>query len=129
MEGRMPGLVPGSIVAIALFAAGCASQHAAEASLAAAGCKIDAAQACASVRGQEINMEGMSADQRMVEQNSSATAPIHITVHFPSGDPDLQVRCDLNSRTQAVVYAEVLPGPALSDKDIDYLRGSGFCSP
>jgi hypothetical protein len=125
----MQRLARSIVAAVAAFAVGCGSQHGNQASLAAAGCKVDAAQVCAGVKGQEINMAGMSADQRMVEQNSSATAEVHMPIHFPSGDPDLEVNCNINSRTQAVVYAEVLPGPALSDKDIDFLRGSGFCSP
>jgi hypothetical protein len=125
----MPKLGLTALAAIAILIAGCGSR-ASEQSLAAAGCKIDAAQACASIKGHAVDMSntGMSGDQRMVEQNSAATANIHIPIQFPSGDPDLTINCNIKTRTQAVVYAEVVPGPALSDKDIDFLRGAGFCS-
>jgi hypothetical protein len=50
------------------------------------GCKVDPAPICDSARGQNVDMSnGMTADPRMVEQNSARTANIFIPIKRTDG--------------------------------------------
>ena len=92
------------------------------------GCKINAAQICANVRGKEVNMSGVTADQRMVEQNSGHTADIFVPIRMPDGSAIVEVHCGINTQKQSVVYAQVKAGPPLTDERAKYLRAQGYCA-
>jgi len=52
------------------------------------GCRVDAARICNNIRGQNVTMSdtGLSADPRMVEQNSARTANIFVPMKRLNGD-------------------------------------------
>jgi len=92
--------------------AGCASQSASTASSGGSGssgavvmngCKVDPAPICDSARGQSVDMSnGMTADPRMVEQNSARTASLHTPVNRADGQELFEVECGMNTLHQSV---------------------------
>ncbi|HYL57509.1 MAG TPA: hypothetical protein VEU51_01460 [Candidatus Acidoferrales bacterium] len=93
------------------------------------GCKIDAAKICAGARGQPVNMSGMTADRRMVEQNSEHTAQVFLPIKDPDGNELVEVECGINYQKDSVVYASVKAGPKMTEDHLKYLRAQGICEP
>jgi hypothetical protein len=94
------------------------------------GCRVDPARICNSIRGQNVTMSntGLSADPRMVEQQSVRTANIFVPVKKPNGDEIFEVECGMNTLNQSVTWANIKTGPPVTDADATYLRGAGYCS-
>ena len=93
------------------------------------GCKVDPAPICDSIRGQSVNMSnGMTADPRMVEQNSSRTANIFIPIKRLNGEEIFEVECGMNTLHQSVTWAQIKTGPPVTDDDVKFLRARGLCS-
>jgi hypothetical protein len=114
---------------IAFALAACSSGGGTEQSLAAKGCKLDAAAICGrAVQNHTYNLAGMTADQRMVEQNEPATSDMHVTIPMPPDEPEIDVRCTINSQLGSVRYASISSGPAVSDDGVKFLRARGYCS-
>jgi hypothetical protein len=122
-------LVSGSIAACASQSASNASSGGATGAVVMKGCKVDPAPICDSARGQNVEMSnGMTADPRMVEQNSARTANIHIPINRLNGEELFEVECGMNTLNQSVTWAQIKTGPALSDEDVKFLRARGLCS-
>lgn len=64
----------------------------------------------------------------MVEQNEPAVSDMHVTIPMPPGEPDIDVRCTVNSRLGTLRYASVASGPAVTDDGVKFLRARGYCS-
>jgi hypothetical protein len=93
------------------------------------GCKVDPAPICDSARGQSVEMSnGMTADPRMVEQNSARTASLHIPINRADGQELFEVECGMNTLHQSVTWAQIKTGPAVTDDDVKFLRARGLCS-
>jgi hypothetical protein len=71
---------------------------------------------------------GLSADARMVEQNSARTANIHIPINRADGQELFEVECGMNTINQSVTWAQIRTGPTLTDEDVKFLRARGLCS-
>jgi hypothetical protein len=118
--------------------AACASQSASNASSGGGGssgavvmngCKVDPAPICDSARGQSVDMSnGMTADPRMVEQNSARTANIFIPIKRTDGQELFEVECGMNTLHQSVTWAQIKTGPPVTDDDVKFLRAQGLCS-
>ncbi len=65
---------------------------------------------------------GLSADPRMVEQNSARTANIFVPVNRPNGDEIFEVECGMNTLNQSVSWAQIKTGPPVTDDDAKFLR-------
>ena len=123
-----------SLMLISFALAACASQSGSSGSSGTVdvgnGCKVNATEICANVRGKSVDMSGtgLSADQRMVEQNSGHTADIFIPIKMPDGSSILEVHCGINAQKQSVVYAQVKTGPPMPDERVKYLRAQGLCT-
>jgi hypothetical protein len=92
------------------------------------GCKVDPAPICDSARGQSVDMGGMTADPRMVEQNSERTANIFIPIKRLDGQELFEVECGMNTLHQSVTWAQIKTGPPITDDDVKFLRARGLCS-
>jgi hypothetical protein len=94
------------------------------------GCRVDPARICNSVRGQNVVMSGtgLTADSRMVEQNSARTANITVPVNKANGDEIFEVECGMNTLHQSVSWAHIKTGAPVTDDDANYLRARGYCS-
>jgi len=93
------------------------------------GCKVDPAPICDRVRGQNVDMSnGMTADPRMVEQNSARTASISIPINRLNGEEIFEVECGMNTLHQSVTWAQIKTGPPVTDDDVKFLRARGLCS-
>ena len=93
------------------------------------GCKVDPAPICDGARGQSVDMSnGMTADPRMVEQNSARTANLHIPINRLNGDEIFEVECGMNTINQSVTWAQIKTGPPVTDDDVKFLRARGLCS-
>lgn len=119
---------------VSMAVAGCASQPAPSGGKGSTnvvdmnGCKVDPAPICNSLRGQSVEMSnGMTADPRMVEQNSVRTANIFVPVKR-HGEELFEVECGMNTLNQSVSWAQIKTGPKLTDDDVKYLRALGYCS-
>jgi hypothetical protein len=94
------------------------------------GCRVDPARICNNVRGQNVTMSGtgLSADPRMVEQNSARTANIFVPVKRLNGGEIFEVECGINTLNQSVSWAHIKSGPTVTDDDTKFLRAQGYCS-
>ena len=93
------------------------------------GCKVDPAPICDSARGQSVDASnGMTADPRMVEQNSERTANIFIPIKRLNGEEIFEVECGMNTLHQSVTWAQIKTGPPVTDDDVKFLRARGLCS-
>jgi hypothetical protein len=94
------------------------------------GCKVDPAPICNSLRGQSVDMSntGLSADSRMLEQNSARTANVFVPIKGNNGDELFEVECGMNTINQSVTWAQIKTGPKLTDEDVKFLRARGMCS-
>ena len=132
MQWRLPALL--FILSTAIAA--CGSQKASSAgggpsnAMVLNGCRVDPARICNGIRGQSVTMSGtgLSADPRMVEQDSARTANIFVPVKKPNGDEIFEVECGMNTLNQSVSWAQIKTGPPVTDDDVKYLRGAGYCS-
>ena len=71
---------------------------------------------------------GLSADPRMLEQNSARTANIFVPVRKLNGDEIFVVECGINTLNQSVSWAHVQTGPPVTDDDVKFLRAANYCS-
>jgi hypothetical protein len=94
------------------------------------GCRVDPARICDNVRGQNVTMSntGMTADPRMLEQQSVRTANIFVPVKRDNGDEIFEVECGINTLNQSVSWAHVKTGPKVTDDDAKFLRARGYCT-
>ena len=70
----------------------------------------------------------MTADPRMVEQNSARTASLHTPVNRADGQELFEVECGMNTLHQSVTWAQIKTGPPVTDDDVKFLRARGLCS-
>ena len=123
-----------SLMLISFALAACASQSAssgpAGTKLIGSGCNFNAASVCASARNKPVQMSstGLSADQRMLEQNSAHTADIFIPINMPDGSEIVEVKCRINAQKQSVQDANVQVAAPITDEREKYLRAQGFCA-
>jgi len=121
---------------LSMSIAGCSSQNASSGgggssgAVVMNGCRVDPAPICDSARGQSVDMgdTGLSADPRMVEQNSSRTANIFIPIKRADGQELFEVECGMNTLHQSVTWAQIKTGPPVTDDDVKFLRARGLCS-
>jgi hypothetical protein len=93
------------------------------------GCKVDPAPICDSIRGQSVDASnGMTADPRMVEQNSARTANIFVPIKRLDGQELFEVECGINTLHQSVTWAQIKTGPPVTDDDVKFMRARGLCS-
>ena len=94
------------------------------------GCRVDPARICNNIRGQNVDMSGtgLSADPRMVEQDSARTANIVVPVKRLNGDEIFEVECGMNTLNQSVSWAHVKTGPTVTDDDAKFLRARNYCT-
>jgi hypothetical protein len=64
----------------------------------------------------------------MLEQNAPVTSDMEVPIQMPQGEPDLMIHCGINTKFRSVTYANLAPGPAVSDDGVKYLRARGYCS-
>jgi hypothetical protein len=121
------------ILFVSTVIAACGSQNAAgggDNSVVLNGCRVDPARICNTVKGQNVTMSntGLSADPRMVEQNSARTANIFVPVNRLNGDEIFEVECGINTLNQSVSWAHIKTGPPVTDDDAKFLRARDFCT-
>jgi hypothetical protein len=122
------------VLLVSTIVAGCASQSVSSGGKASTnvvdmnGCKVDPAPICDSLRGKESNLGGMTADPRMVEQNTPRTANHLVPITRTDGVELFEVECGINTLNQSVTWAQIKTGPKLTDDDVKYLRAHGLCS-
>ena len=93
------------------------------------GCKVDPAPICDSIRGQSVDASnGMTADPRMIEQNSARTANIFVPIKRLDGQELFEVECGINTLHQSVTWAQIKTGPPVTDDDVKFMRARGLCS-
>jgi|SRR5271156_5684725 hypothetical protein len=125
-----------AIPAIVLVAS-CSSQESALRSAQQFGCKISPEHAQELVEdacGQlasgaapvEMNSTGLTADDRMQEQNSARTETVSGWIKMPNGEVAAEGECEINTEHRKVIYAHITRGPT-TQEEADYLRGLGAC--
>jgi predicted small secreted protein len=94
------------------------------------GCRVDPARICNTIRGKNVDMSstGLSADSRMLEQQTARTANVFVPVNRTNGDEIFEVECGMNTLNQSVSWAHVKTGPPVTDDDAKFLRARGYCS-
>src|SRR5260221_9271679 len=100
-----------SLMLIGFVLAACASQSATKGppgtKLIGSGCNFNAAQVCVNLRGKDVDMGGITADKRMVEQNSAHTADLFVPINMPDGSEIVEVKCRINAQKDSVQDANV----------------------
>lgn len=93
-----------------------------------AGCEIDAKKVCQQIADQPVvdAATGLTLDPREREQSGFRTISEHMTFSIPNGSV-VEVDCQINAAHGSVVYAHTLPGPALTETDVQFLRSNSLC--
>ncbi len=79
-------------------------------------CEVDAKRVCQEMRNRTGSRCGNRADAGSAterEQNSSRTDSRFVSYPIPNGSV-VEVQCDINTEHNTVVYAHLMPGPALT---------------
>ena len=84
-------------------------------------CQVNPARICQNTRGAKLSVDHALAEQMnsRIEYSSLVYGPHHKLL--------VEVRCEVDRETQAVQHAEVIGGPPLTNRDIDFLRRAGLC--
>jgi hypothetical protein len=92
------------------------------------GCDVDANQICAAIVNQPIldAGTGQTLGNRELAERSARTASLVENVQIPNGSL-LEVGCETNAQHNAVTYAHLLRGAALTPTDIAWLKAQHLC--
>ena len=74
-----------------------------------------------------VTVNGAETDARQIEQTHAPHTQIWMPFEYPNGDLIANVECMMDIQHRTVSYARLLPGPPITDKDIQYVRGLGLC--
>ena len=129
VDSMLKAIVTTSIVAASLILPSCSTTSTPPGEGAAtSGCAIDARKVCeADKELRRVQTTGEADTQSQQEQNLPPTQTW--IPHFTTPDGTLiEIDCEINIRHHSVIYAHLMPGPKLTDGDLDYLRNQGLCA-
>ena len=120
----------GSLICLMLLAGACSTQTSAASSVADfSGCKVDLREICQAMYKQPtFTINGQQTDARQLEQSALPHTEIMMPFKYPNGDLIANLDCMMDLQHRTVSYARVLPGPPITDKEVQYVRGLGLCS-
>jgi hypothetical protein len=118
------------ILLVAMIAGCSSSQTSASSSTATfRDCVVDLKQICESfVRQPTFTLNGAQTNARQLEQNAAPHSQIWIPFNYPNGDLIANLECMMDTQKMTVSYARLLPGPPITDKEVQYARSLGLCS-
>jgi hypothetical protein len=118
------------ILLVAMIAGCSSSQTSANSSTATFGdCMVDLRQICESfVRQPTFTLNGAQTNARQLEQNGAPHTQIWIPFNYPNGDLIANLECMIDTQKMTASYARLLPGPPITDKEVQYARSLGLCS-
>ena len=120
-----------SLMLVVTMIAGCSSsQTSANSSTVKFGdCMVDLRQICESyARQPTFTLNGAQTNARQVEQNQARHTQIWLPFSYPNGDLIANLECMMDTQTMSASYARLLPGPPITDKEVQYARSLGLCS-
>src|SRR5208283_4345979 len=111
--------------------AGCASaQTSANSSTVKFGdCTVDLRQICESyARQPTFTLNGAQTNAQQFQQNGDRHTQIWLPFSYPNGDLIANLECMMDTQTMSASYARLLPGPPITDKEVQYAKSLGLCS-
>lgn len=88
-------------------------------------CQIDALTRCTEIRKTfSASLAGPSEGQT----NAQVIRELIIPIVMPHGEPNIDIHCGIDIRTQSIAYARVAQAPTLTADDLVSLRSRGYCS-
>jgi len=117
------------LIFLALLAGACSTQTSAASSVVDfSGCKVDLREICETIYKQPtFTLNGQQTDARQLEQRATPHYEIMWPFKYPNGDLIANLDCMMDLQQRTVSYARLLPGPPITDKEIQYVRANGFC--
>lgn len=118
------------LIFLTLLAGACSAQTSAKSSVVdLGGCKVDLREICETFYKQPtFTLNGAQSNAQKVEQNAPRHTQIWLPFEYPNGDLIANLECMMDTRTKSASYARLLPGPPITDKEIQYVRAQGLCS-
>ena len=84
--------------------------------VASSGCQINGARLCHDMRHTFPFTPGQNVTRELI-----------VPIRMPMGEPNIDVRCGINTGDQSVTYVRVSQPPNLTFNDQIYLRSNGYC--
>lgn len=93
------------------------------------GCTVDLKKVCQALIDQPtFTLNGVEYNARRLEQNYVRHTPIEMTFKMPNGDLTRTAECQFDTLNRTVSYARLLPGPPITDVEVQYVKSHGWCA-
>ena len=118
------------LLALALIA-GCASSQpsAARSSATFGDCNINLRQICeAYVHQPTFTLNGEQFDAERLQKETNPHTQVWMPFSYPNGDLIANLECMIDTQHLTASYARLLPGPPITDKEVQYARSIGLCA-
>lgn len=119
------------LLMLAVLIAGCASSQpsASNSSATFGDCKINLRQICeAYVHQPTFTLNGEQWDAERLQKETNPHTQLLMPFSYPNGDLIANLECMIDTQNLKASYARLLPGPPITDKDVQYARSIGLCS-
>lgn len=92
-------------------------------------CNINLREICeAYVHQPTFTLNGAQSNATQLAQNGNPHTQIWMPFSYPNGDLIANLECMINTQSMTASYARLLPGPPITDKEVQYARSLGLCS-
>jgi len=92
-------------------------------------CTINLRQICERyVHQPTFTLNGAQMNAQKLQQTATPHTQIWIPFSYPNGDLIANVECMIDTQHLTASYARLVPGPPITDKEVQYARSLGLCS-
>lgn len=118
------------ILGLAILTGCASSQPSATNSAATFGdCTVDLRKICeAFVHQPTFIINGAQTNAVQLQQNYTRHTEILMPFSYPNGDLIANLECMIDTQNLTASYARLLPGPPITDKEVQYARSLGLCA-
>ncbi|MBZ5700192.1 MAG: hypothetical protein LAN18_16790 [Acidobacteriia bacterium] len=125
------------ICVLAALAAGCGGQQqppapspqrSSSSTISRGGCTIDLRKVCQAFIDQpHFVYHSVEYDWRSFSQDNPPHAEIQLPLNLANGEYLGTVNCHVTTESRKATDAELMHGPPVSDKAVEYIKGKGWC--
>lgn len=93
------------------------------------GCTVDFKKVCQALIDQPtFSLNGVEYDARRLQENSTRHTNVELPFTMLNGNLIATAECQFDTQNRMVSYARLLPGPPITDEDMQFLRSRGWCA-
>jgi hypothetical protein len=93
------------------------------------GCTVDFKKVCQALIDQPtFSLNGVEYDARRLQENSARHTNVELPFTMLNGNLIATAECQFDTQNRTVSYARLLPGPPITDEDMQFLRSRGWCA-